>query len=154
MNTASKPDISKAQAEYNHIYKEMEDLYHEVSLNASLSDSVFDIFYGIFEIGDGCLQRDICRTSFLSKQTINSAIRKMEQNDWIRLIPGKGRSMQIFLTDSGQNIMQEKIYPIINAENTAIATLTPEECRQMLLLHRKYTAALRSEFSKICRKDL
>lgn len=154
MNTPSKPYISKAQAEYNHLYKELEDLYHDVSLNAKLADSVFDIFYGIFELGDGCLQRDICQTSFLSKQTINSAIRKMEQNGWIRLIPGKGRSMQIFLTDSGQNIMQEKIYPIVDAENAAIATLTPEECRQMLLLHRKYAAALKNEFSKICRKDL
>ena len=101
MKAPAKPHMSDVQIEYNHLYKEFDDIYHDAALNASLSDSAFDILYGIFELGDGCLQRDICRTSCIPKQTINSAIRKMEANGWIELKPGKGRSMQIFLTDTG-----------------------------------------------------
>ena len=85
MKTPAKPHMSDVQIEYNHLYKEFDDIYHDAALNASLSDSAFDILYGIFELGDGCLQRDICRTSCIPKQTINSAIRKMEANGWIEL---------------------------------------------------------------------
>ena len=58
MKTPSKPYMSKIQMEFNHLYKELDDLYHEAALNTSLSDSAFDILYGIFMLGDGCLQRD------------------------------------------------------------------------------------------------
>lgn len=153
MKTPAKPHMSDVQIEYNHLYKEFDDIYHDAALNASLSDSAFDILYGIFELGDGCLQRDICRTSCIPKQTINSAIRKMEANGWIELKPGKERSMQIFLTDTGRQIQQEKIYPVIQAENNALSVLSPEEWDQLILFHQKYAAALRSEFMKLHRKE-
>lgn len=154
MKTQAKPHMSAVQIEYNHLYKEFDDIYHDAALNASLSDSAFDILYGIFELGDGCLQRDICKTSCIPKQTINSSIRKMEEQGWIELKPGKGRSMQIFLTNAGRQIQQEKIYPVIQAENNALSVLSQEEWEQMLHCHRKYAAALRSEFTKLPRKEL
>lgn len=153
MKTPSKPYMSKAQTEFNHLYKELDDIYHDAALNISLSDSAFDILYGIFALGDGCLQRDICKISCIPKQTINSSIRKLENEGWIKLVPGKGRSMQIFLTDEGQRVIQERIYPVIKAENNALDALTSEECEQMLLLYRKYTTTLRNEFLKIRRKE-
>ena len=153
MKTPSKPYMSKAQTEFNHLYKELDDIYHDAALNTSLSDSAFHILYGIFALGNGCLQRDICKTSCIPKQTINSSIRKLENEGWIKLVPGKGRSMQIFLTDEGQHAMQEKIYPIIKAENNALEALTSEECEQMILLYRKYNTALRKEFLAIHRKE-
>lgn len=149
MKTPSKPYTNASRIEFNHLYKELDDVYHDAALNASLSDSAFDILYGIFELGDGCLQRDICKTSCIPKQTINSSIRKLEKEGWIRLIPGKGRSMQIFLTDEGRRALQDKIYPVIDAENNAFQSLTSEECEQMLRLCRKYTTALQTEFAKL-----
>ena len=53
MKTPSKPYMSKIQMEFNHLYKELDDLYHEAALNTSLSDSAFDILYGFFMLGDG-----------------------------------------------------------------------------------------------------
>ncbi|MFR1493246.1 MAG: MarR family transcriptional regulator [Eubacterium ventriosum] len=41
-----------------------------------LSDSAFDILYSIVDLGDGCSQSDICKYSCLSKQTVNSSIKK------------------------------------------------------------------------------
>ena len=63
MNTDSTVLISKYLKEYNHIYKEANDIYHEIARKLQLSDSALDIFYTIFEIGDNCLQRDICKAS-------------------------------------------------------------------------------------------
>ena len=40
--------ISKYLKEYNHIYKEANDIYHEIARKLQLSDSALDIFYTIF----------------------------------------------------------------------------------------------------------
>lgn len=63
-----KPVISKPLLEFNKFYKELNDLYHETALNAGLSESSFDILYSVFELGDGCLQSDIQKISFLPKR--------------------------------------------------------------------------------------
>ena len=101
MNTDSTVLISKYLKEYNHIYKEANDIYHEIARKLQLSDSALDIFYTIFEIGDNCLQRDICKASCMPKQTVNSSIRKLQTDGYLTLSPGKGRSMHIHLTASG-----------------------------------------------------
>ena len=59
--------------EFNRLYKELDDLYHNLALRQGLSDSASIILYALYLLGDGCLQRDICDLSYISKQTINSA---------------------------------------------------------------------------------
>ncbi len=81
--------------EFNRVYKEMDDLYHEIALKLGLSDSAFIILYALCEQGNGCLQKDICAQAFVSKQTINSSIRMPEKKEILFLDPGKGRDMDI-----------------------------------------------------------
>lgn len=135
MNTDSTVLISKYLKEYNHIYKEANDIYHEIARKLQLSDSALDIFYTIFEIGDNCLQRDICKASCMSKQTVNSSIRKLQTDGYLTLSPGKGRSMHIHLTASGKKLIQEKLLPLIQIENDTLASFSPEECEQLLRLN-------------------
>ena len=63
--------------------------------------------------------------------------------------PGKGRVMQIFLTDKGRRLLDEKIYPIIKKENEAFLCMTDEECRLMLELYEKYNNALKNKFKEL-----
>ena len=149
MKTPAKPHMSDVQIEYNHLYKEFDDIYHDAALNASLSDSAFDILYGIFELGDGCLQRDICRTSCIPKQTINSAIRKMEQKELLYLTPGDGRNTVVFLTEKGKELMEKTIYPIIQIENDIYNSWTPEEQETFLRLNRDFAERLRDKVRKL-----
>lgn len=149
MNTDSTVLISKYLKEYNHIYKETNDIYHEIARKLQLSDSALDIFYTIFEIGDNCLQRDICKASCMPKQTVNSSIRKLQTDGYLTLSPGKGRSMHIHLTPSGQKLIQEKLVPLIRIENDAFEDMTVEECEQLIHLNAKYNQALRSRLSNL-----
>lgn len=144
MNTDSTVLISKYLKEYNHIYKEANDIYHEIARKLQLSDSALDIFYTIFEMGDNCLQRDICKASCMPKQTVNSSIRKLQTDGYLTLSPGKGRSMHIHLTPSGQKLIQEKLVPLIRIENDAF-----EECEQLIHLNAKYNQTLRSRLSNL-----
>ena len=51
--------ISKYLKEYNCLYKEANEIYHEAARKLHLSDSAFEIFYTLLDMGDNCLQRDI-----------------------------------------------------------------------------------------------
>ena len=134
--------IKNALKEYNHIYKETNRIYHDIALKLKLSDSAFDILYAVCQLGDGCLQRDICSLSATSKQTINSSIRKLEREGHIILKPGKGRQMHIFLTETGMELVKERIFPVIEIENKVFDSLTEEESRELLRLSRKYIEIL------------
>lgn len=149
MNTDSTVLISKYLKEYNHIYKEANDIYHEIARKLQLSDSALDIFYTIFEMGDNCLQRDICKASCMPKQTVNSSIRKLQTDGYLTLSPGKGRSMHIHLTPSGQKLIQEKLVPLIRIENDAFEDMTVEECEKLIHLNAKYNQTLRSRLSNL-----
>ena len=134
---------------FKRIYKEANEIYHEAARILHLSDSAFEIFYALFDMGDNCLQRDICKSSCLPKQTINSSIRKLQTDGYLTLSPGKGRSMHIHLTDSGKKLIQEKLLPLIQIENDTLASFSPEECEQLLRLNAKYNQTLRSRLSNL-----
>ena len=51
--------------EFNRLYKELDDLYHNLALRQGLSDSASIILYALYLLGDGCLQRDICDLSYI-----------------------------------------------------------------------------------------
>lgn len=141
--------LQKDLAKFNRISKVMNDVYHEVSSRHGVSDSTFDILYSIYELGDGCLQRDICKVSYLAKQTVHSAIRKLEKEEMLTLEAGKGRQMHIRLTAKGQEKIQEFILPIIHAEEDALQALSEDEITTLLKLFERYTYRLRENMQNV-----
>lgn len=108
-NFSTTPYMSSNLREYNRIYKEVNDIYRDAASKFGLSNSVFDILYTICEVGEGCLQKDVCDATFIPKQTVNSAIRKLEQEGYLTLSNGKGHSKHILLTESGHTLLKETI---------------------------------------------
>ena len=131
--------------EFNRVYKEMDDLYHEIALKLGLSDSAFIILYALCEQGNGCLQKDICAQAFVSKQTINSSIRRLEKKGILFLEPGKGRDMHICLNEMGRQFVQEKIVPVVQMENSVFSGMSPIESAELLRLNRKYLEQFREK---------
>ena len=84
--------------ELNRLMKELMDLYYEIALKSGLSGSAFDILYAMVSMGSGCLQKDIAEYYCISKQTINSSIKKLEAQGYITLEKGKRRELYIHLT--------------------------------------------------------
>ena len=136
-------------ARLNRINKAMNDGYHEVSARHGVNDSEFDILYSIYELGDGCLQREVCKVSYLAKQTVHSAIRKLESQEIIRLEPGKGRQMHIRLTERGRDKISQLIVPIVRSEEEALHAFDEAEVQQLLTLYERYTECLRRNLQSV-----
>lgn len=139
----------KRQTILNRIFQEFDEVYHLVALKCGLSDSAFFILYSICELGDGCLQRDICNITFTSKQTIHSSIRNLEQAGYLKLEAGRGRDKHIFLTEAGEAIIEQKILPVLVAENQVFSEMTTEEGDELLRLSKKYLSILRKNLGDL-----
>lgn len=84
--------------EWSYIEGLVQSAYHEAALKMNLSDSEFWILYVFNFHQEGCNQSVLYKEACLTKSTVNSAIRKMEQKELIYLTPGEGRNTMVFLT--------------------------------------------------------
>lgn len=148
-NKEEQPYMSEKLVIFNRIYKEYNEIYHDAATRLGLSNSEFDTLYAICELGDGCKQSDICRTTFIPKQTVNSAIRVLEKKDYLTLASGKGRSMHIYLTEQGLQLVRRTIFPMVEIENEAFPKLTEKEYKSILHFHTQYLTALREGIQKL-----
>lgn len=64
---------------YNCVMNEIQSIYHDAAMRAGISNSIQNILYVICENGGRCLQSEIYKQTGISRQTINSAIRKLER---------------------------------------------------------------------------
>ena len=112
-------------------------------MKAGISDSIQNILYVICENGTSCLQSEISKLTGISRQTINSAIRKLEKEDIVYLKQGKGRNTIVCLTRKGEKYASKKIKPLLEIENMIWQEWTPEEQREYLRLTEKYRDALK-----------
>ena len=93
MNTQASKELRR----FNHLLGEINGVYHEVSVKLGLPDSVMTVLYTLCSEGDPCPLQVIVRQSGASKQTINSAIRRLEREEIIGLEAAAGNRMKSFL---------------------------------------------------------
>lgn len=133
----------------NLLTAELEAIYHRVAWKLGVSDSSMRVLYVIHEKGGDCLLGDICRESGISKQTINSALRKLESEEILYLEQHKGNSKRVCLTEKGKSYVSKTAALLFAAECSAFEDWTDEEVEMYLKLMEKYNLSLRRQIEKI-----
>lgn len=132
----------------NQLTYELDAIYHQAAWKLGMSDSALRILYLIYEKGDGCPLQDVCRESSLSKQTVNSALRKLEGDNLLYLEPGVGKGKQIRLTEHGKEYVNRTVARLYEAERSVYQQWTREELSQYLFLMKKYNRDLREKIEQ------
>ena len=133
---------------YNDIYKKNNDTYRELARRSGMSECAFWIFYSIKISVDGITQKEICEMMYEPKQTVNSAIKKLEQQGYLYLEKEENtRSKRVYLTEKGEQIAEKFAIPVISSEIKAFEMMTEKERMEFLRLSEKYTNIL-SDISK------
>lgn len=135
--------------EYIRLQHQIDEFYHELAVRQKLSDSALLVLWTLVDLGEGCTQRDICLQFSLTKQTVHSSVRKLTREGFLSLRPGPGREVQVFLTEAGRALVQEKVLPLKNAEEAASRRMGEEELRAMLRLTRKWLSLFQEEAAAI-----
>ncbi len=142
-------NISKEMKRFNYLLGEMDAAYHRMSLKLGLSDSASMILYAICEEGDSRLLSEICRLSGLSKQTVNSSIRKMEAEGILYLEKVGSKSKRVCLTEAGKVLAGRTVLRIQQAENAILSSWPRQDVEKYLELTERFLAALREEAARM-----
>lgn len=132
----------------NSLFKENDEIYRNAAKNLGLPDCTFWILYTLRETtlrkeGHILTQSEICSAMFLPKQTVNSAMKKLEKDGYIQLLNANSRrSKQVSLTQKGLELAQKTVDRVITLETDALAALSPDEKENFLRLYNKYNALL------------
>lgn len=145
MNTYISKDINR----FNYLLSETDAVYHDMSKRLGLSDSISQILYTICDLGDGCLLQEICRRCGLSKQTVNSAIRRLESDGCLYLEAAGARNKKAYLTDRGKALAERTAVKIIKAENEIFASWPAEDVARYLELTERYLLEIRKKAQSI-----
>ena len=140
---------TKEMQRVNYLQSEMNAAYHEAAVKLGMSDSTVQILYAVCNSGDSCLLSDICKMMGTSKQTINSALRKLEGEGLVYLEFSGGRKKRVRLTDRGRELAEGTVVRLIEAENSILEDWSREEVEQYLRLSRKYLESLREKILEL-----
>lgn len=144
-------DISDKWSTLMKINKEIDDLYHNIANYFDLSDSSFWILYSLYEKQDGLTQKEICSDWAYSKQTINSAIKKLLDLKYIEMeidIPNN-YGKKICLTPLGLGVAEKTVKKVMIAENESFSKIKEEDIDKVIGVFKKTHSLFKSEIEKI-----
>ena len=133
----------------NYLHSEINNVFHEMSQQMGLSDSVSCILYTICNYGDSCLLADIISMTGIPKQTVNSALRKLESEGFLRLETAQKRRKKVVLTESGKLLAQKTAGQMIRMENEIFASWTEEDRQMHLILTQRYLEQLKEKAKEL-----
>lgn len=141
--------ISKELRHYNYLIGELEAAYHEAALRLGVSDSEMRILYAL-QGGEGSLLlSEVIYESALSKQTVNSALRKLEKEELLYLQKVSGRSKRVCLTEKGRDLAEASAGRLMELEDSIIGSWEPAELRLYLDLLQRYTESFRERITEL-----
>lgn len=132
---------------FNLLISEIDEAYHEAALSLGLSDSAMLILYTVCWNGGECPLGRI--TSGASKQTINSALRKLETEGIVCLESCGGRKKKVCLTDSGHQFAKDSVFHLIEMENEIFGSWSDEEINSYIGLTQRYLTDFREKIKEL-----
>lgn len=128
----------------NYLLLEGNELFLGYAKRCGLSDSTFIILYILRDLGNGVNQQAVCRAAGLPKQTVSSAMKRMEADGLLslRAVPGC-RGKAAFLTEAGDALAARSVDPLRTIEAQALLTLSEAERRTLFQCLQHYNDTLR-----------
>lgn len=133
----------------NYLLSEINAVYREASSALGISDSVMQILYTICNYGDSCLLGDILRMTGLPKQTVNSALRKLEGEGIVYLRLAEKKKKSVHLTEQGKSLASTTVLRLMEMENAVFDSWTAEERQSYLRLNQKYLTQFRETIKEL-----
>lgn len=139
--------INAQMKRFNLLMSEIDAAYHDAALKLGMSDSVMLILYTVCSCDGECLLSDI--TSGASKQTINSALRKLEAEGIVYLEVFEGRKKKVYITEKGRQLAKDTVLKIIEIENKIFDSWSGDEKSIYIDLTQRYLAGFKEKVKEL-----
>ena len=141
----------KRYQEFISASKEIDDVYHMLALKFGLSDSAMWILCTMREAKRELTQSEIAQEMSMSRQTVNSAIKNLEKQGYLRLeaVSGDRRNKILSFTEEGEIFVKRTVDRVLSLEHQVFENLEVEEQEKITQILRKYTRFMREGAEKI-----
>ena len=131
----------------DYVYNQVDKTYYEFARASGLSSCAFWMIYNLYQARSQLEMRILCETWAYSKQTINSALKTLEERGLIDVsyVEGSRKNKVVTLTDEGTAFTMRNLRPAVEAEWRAFENLSADERQTLVRLLKKYAAALERE---------
>lgn len=133
----------------NLIMAETDGAYHDAAVRLGLSDSALRILYAICAEGGSCQLCLLPRTTGLSKQTIHSALRKLEKDAFLCVSDIDGKKKSLCLTPEGRELTERTIAPLMALENAIFDAWPEQDLAMFLELNQRYLTQLKEKIKEL-----
>lgn len=141
--------IAEEMKRFHYLTSGLGAAYYEAALRLGLSDSALLILYTLCGCGDACPLRDIARLSGVSRQTVHSALRRLEERGVLYRESAGGREKRVCLTEQGKALAERGVLRLIALENGIFGAWTEEERSAYLELTQRYLSAFRERLGEL-----
>ena len=126
-------------ADFNKEMKTLDDVYRNAAKSSDMGECAFWILYTLRVEEKPFTQAEICAFLAEPKQTVNSALKKLEAEGYLALHAGADqRSKTVRLTEKGERLAETRVDWIPEAEAAALRGMTQEEQTMFLRLLGRY----------------
>lgn len=137
-------------SDYHSVEKETGELYTQIQKYSGLSDAEYWCMMTVRK-GECNYQHEIYSQMFMSKQTVNSALKQLAKKGYIEmLIPNDNqRIRQIVFTKAGDIFAKKHLDVMQKIEDKAWSILPPNEQRTLVNALSKMNQMLRQEIAHL-----
>ena len=124
---------------YNQLWKAQDDMWAQAARRTDISPTAFWILYVLYIEEENVTQADLCERWFFSRQTVNSAVKKLQTEGIVVLENAKerGNVKVLKLTEAGREFVNARVKPLADADFEAFASFSPEERKLLLALMQR-----------------
>lgn len=141
--------ISDQMKRLNLITSELDAAYHEATLKLGITDSAMIVLYTLCMFDGSCRLGRIIELSGLSKQTINSALRRLEADGTVYLEADGGRRKLVRLTDKGRALAENTALRLMDIENRVFSEWSENELETYIRLLQRFLTSLRQKIREL-----
>ena len=136
-------------AAFNQEMKRLDDVYRNAAKSCGMAECAFWILYTLRVEERAFTQAALCEFLVEPKQTINSALKKLEAEGYLALRAGADqRSKLVCLTGKGEQLARSCVDRIPEAEAAALAAMTPDERGALIRLTGRFRTLLEQQLKK------
>ena len=96
-----------------------------------------------------CPLRDICAFSGLTKQTVNSALRKLEAEGSVTTESSGARHKTVTLTPKGAELAEKTVAKVIEIENEILGSWPAEDLEKYIRLTEEFLVSMRARAQEV-----
>lgn len=121
-------------------FQNMDQAYEEYAKSKGLNYLSLMVLEEIYELGDGCTQKQISEDTHYPKQSVNLVIKSFLTDGIVELkeLPENRKNKGIFLTEKGRRFCDDVAAPLLKQEEEAMSRMGEKESRELIRLLELY----------------